>query len=68
MLDFGNASKVGERKGAAPYKPIGTEREKVIQNPVSILCQTNSSGIRQDIHMELINTYKNRPIKQSRMK
>ena len=28
VLDFGNASKIGERKGEAPYKPIGTEKEK----------------------------------------
>jgi len=63
VLDFGNASKIGERKGEAPYKPIGTEKEKIIQNPVSILCETNSSDIRQDIHMDLINVYNNRPIK-----
>ncbi len=30
VLDFGNASKIGERKDESPYKPIGTEKEKVI--------------------------------------
>jgi hypothetical protein len=30
VLDFGNASLVGERADEAPYKPVGTEKENII--------------------------------------
>ena len=53
VLDFGNASLIGERIGEMPYKPVGTEKDKVKQNPVSVLYQKD----RQDIHMDLINYY-----------
>ena len=36
VLDFGNASLVGERIGETPYKPVGVTKEKEEKNPTSV--------------------------------